>query len=173
MRGTGIGSHAVGGVGCAAAPRDATAGAGLGPAALGGLPFGGGGGGVGGMAAADMAAMMSDPGVQQMWQSMMSNPRMFDTMMTSNPAMQAAMEANPGVREALQDPEMRRRMADPAAVQQMLHINGLMAQLQTAVQGLNGTAPGDGAGLGTGLGAGLGTGLGAGLAGLSPPGMGA
>ena len=89
---------------------------------------------------------------------MMSNPGMFEQMVQSNPSMQAAMEANPGVREALQDPEMRRRMADPAAVQQMLHINGLMAQLQTAVQGLNATAPGAGAGLG------------AGLAGLVPPG---
>lgn len=114
---------------------------------------------MGAMGPADMQAMLGDPAVQQMWASMMSNPGMFEQMVQSNPAMQAAMEANPGVREALQDPEMRRRMADPAAVQQMLHINGLMAQLQTAVQGLNATAPGAGAGLG------------AGLAGLVPPGM--
>ena len=56
--------------------------------------------------------MLSNPAMQQMMTSMMSDPRMMEQMLGSDPRG-AGADANPELRSRLTDPEFLRRMSDP------------------------------------------------------------
>merc|ERR550517_978967 len=62
--------------------------------------------------------------MQQMMDSMMSNPDFMEAMIANNPQMQAVMEQNPEIRHALRDPDTIRHamqmIRDPQAMQEAL-----------------------------------------------------
>ncbi|RKP07630.1 hypothetical protein THASP1DRAFT_16770 [Thamnocephalis sphaerospora] len=77
----------------------------------------GGMGGMGGVPPMDPAAsarLLQNPAFAQMMASMMSNPAFLDMIAADNP-----MLATPEARAAMQNPEFRRMMTDPAMLQQM------------------------------------------------------
>ena len=94
--------------------------------------------------------MLSNPAMQQMMTSMMSDPRMMEQMLGSDPRARAALDANPELRSRLTDPEFLRRMSDPAGIRAMVQMQRAMAQLQSS-------------GLGGGMGMGMGSGPGPGM----------
>jgi ubiquilin len=50
--------------------------------------------------------MMENPQMQQMIQSVMSNPAMMEMAVNSDPRMRAMIDANPHMRQILQNPQM-------------------------------------------------------------------
>lgn len=122
-----------------------------------GNPFAnmGGMGGMGGMPnPSQMGSMLSNPGVQQMMQQMMSNPAMINQMAAGNPQLAAALN-NPQTRQMLSSPEMLRMMSDPAAMEAIMQMNNSMSVLNSRMPGMfnglgAGAMPGAGAGAGAG-----------------------
>ena len=98
-----------------------------------------------------MEAILSNPAMANMMQSMMSNPAVMQHMMDSDPRMRAMLDAAPGMREQLTNPEFLRQMTNPDNLRAMMQMQRAMTQLQG-----NGVMPGmgmPGAGGGGGAGA--------------------
>jgi len=86
-----------------------------------------------------MEAILSNPAMANMMQSMMSNPAVMQHMMDSDPRMRAMLDAAPGMREQLTNPEFLRQMTNPDNLRAMMQMQRAMTQLQG-----NGVMPGMG-----------------------------
>jgi ubiquilin len=85
--------------------------------------------------------MMENPQMQQMMQSVMSNPAMMEMAVNSDPRMRAMIDANPHMRQMLQNPQMlqvSRAAPLPASLspcsQSMLNPQSLRAMSQAQQQ---------------------------------------
>lgn len=83
-----------------------------------------------GMTPEQMQAMMQSPMMQQMLQSLSSNPQLFEAMLNSNPQTRAMLESNPEMRTLLANPEFLRVMMDPGNMQAMMQMEQAMNQLR-------------------------------------------
>lgn len=91
-------------------------------AAMGGGAGSSGLGGAGmGMDPNQMAAMMSNPFMQQQMQSMLSNPAMLQQLAAANPAL-GPMLQDPQFRAMLTSPAMLAQMSNPATIQSALRM---------------------------------------------------
>mmetsp|Transcript_2679 Transcript_2679/g.11483 ORF Transcript_2679/g.11483 Transcript_2679/m.11483 type:complete len:533 (-) Transcript_2679:881-2479(-) len=127
---------------------------------LGGAPMG-----MGGMGNAtpdqmmsQMEAILSNPAMANMMQSMMSNPAVMQQMIDSDPRMRAMLDAAPGMREQLTNPEFLRQMTNPDNLRAMMQMQRAMTQLQgngvmPPGMGMPGAAGGGSSGVGAGAGA--------------------
>jgi hypothetical protein len=71
----------------------------------------------------------TNPQMQQMMQSMMSNPAMMDMALRANPQLRAMIEANPQMASMLQNPQLVQSMMNP----QMLRAVGQAQQQVSSV----------------------------------------
>ena len=84
---------------------------------------------------------MENPQMQQMMQSVMSNPAMMEMAVNSDPRMRAMMDANPNMRQMLQNPQMLQVFAPCTAIaslspcaQSMMNPQSLRAMSQAQQQ---------------------------------------
>jgi ubiquilin len=89
----------------------------------------------------DYTSMMENPQMQQMMQSVMSNPAMMEMAVNSDPRMRAMMDANPNMRQMLQNPQMLQVFAPCTAIaslspcaQSMMNPQSLRAMSQAQQQ---------------------------------------
>ena len=89
----------------------------------------------------DYTSMMENPQMQQMMQSVMSNPAMMEMAVNSDPRMRAMMDANPNMRQMLQNPQMLQVFTPCTAVasispcaQSMMNPQSLRAMSQAQQQ---------------------------------------
>jgi len=142
-------------------PNPWAAGGGTAPAAGSGAAAGGGGGaspfgglgGMGGMSGGDpsaqmeqIASLMSDPRMQTMMESVMSDPQAIESMLSMNPEMRRMMDADPRMRETLANPEAIRTMMNPENLRAMAQMQQAFSTLQN--NGMLGANAMGGAGLG-------------------------
>eukprot|EP00850_Spirogloea_muscicola_P018395 SM000168S02594 [mRNA] locus=s168:131316:133170:+ [translate_table: standard] len=111
-----------------------------------------------------MQQMLQNPMMQQMMQSVLSNPAMLQQLINMNPQLRQMLDSNPQFRELMQNPEFLRQMSNPESMQQMLDLQRLLGQLRGV--GLGNMAALGGAGT-TGAGGNLGLGL-FGMGGATP-----
>lgn len=119
---------------------------------MGGMPFGGMGGlggmpgmgGLGGMPGMgyggfpppqQIAAMMSNPVVQNTIQQMLQNPELIQNLLANNPLAQQ-LATNPQVAAALQNPDFYRQFSDPQTIQQLSQMYNNMFSGMGAMPGM-------------------------------------
>lgn len=83
-----------------------------------------------GMSPEQMRTMMQSPMMQQMLQSLSSNPQLFESMLNANPQTRSLLESNPEMRSLLANPEFLRVMMDPNNMQAMMQMEQAMGQLR-------------------------------------------
>lgn len=86
-----------------------------------------------GMGVDQMMQMMEDPMMQQLMQSIFSDPQMFEAMLSRDPQLQARMQSNPELARMVQNPAMMRAMFNPEVIRSI-------RQLQTAMGNAMGAA---------------------------------
>uniref|UniRef100_A0A7S0NGN1 Ubiquilin n=1 Tax=Micromonas pusilla TaxID=38833 RepID=A0A7S0NGN1_MICPS len=126
---------------------------------LGGAPMGMGGMGnvTPDQMMSQMEAILSNPAMANMMQSMMSNPAVMQQMIDSDPRMRAMLDAAPGMREQLTNPEFLRQMTNPDNLRAMMQMQRAMTQLQgNGVMPPGMGMPGAGGAGSSGVGAGAG-----------------
>jgi ubiquilin len=104
-------------------------GAGAMPGFPGGMP-----GGPPGMPNLDqnqMMQMLENPMVQNMMESVLSDPAMVETMIASNPQLQAMMQANPEMGTMLRDPATLRTFLNPGVMRSMMQMRSAIGNAQT------------------------------------------
>jgi len=129
-----------------------------------------------GVSPEQMQTMMQSPMMQQMLQSLSSNPQLFESMLNANPQTRALLESNPEMRNLLANPEFLRVMMDPNNMQAMMQMEQAMGQLRgngfesllNGSQGAGANAPSGGVGNPPDLSALMGL-LGSGAAAPPPP----
>ncbi|XP_010548223.1 PREDICTED: ubiquitin domain-containing protein DSK2a-like [Tarenaya hassleriana] len=102
-----------------------------------------------------LSQLMQNPAVNQMMQSLLSNPQYMNQILNLNPQLRGMLDSNTQLREMLQSPDLLRRMTSPDTLQQLLTFQqSLLSQLgrqqptQEETGGAGGaTAPGSGPGL--------------------------
>lgn len=88
------------------------------------------GGNMGGMNPQQASQMMQNPLMQQMMQTMLSDPQMMDQLIGSNPMLQQMTQQNPMLRNMLSNPQF---------IQQVMQLQGLMNNQQQPTTGTNTT----------------------------------
>ena len=100
-----------------------------------------------GMDIEQLTQLMENPMMQQMMDSLLSNPQTLQAMINSDPSMRAAMENNPQMAQVLQNPEMLRTMMNPEVMRSMRQLQNAFGGMgMGATPGATPTAPGTGAG---------------------------
>jgi ubiquilin len=77
-----------------------------------------------------MMQMLNNPAVQQMMQSVMSDPALMQQMMSNNPMLQQMTAQNPAMAQMLSNPQYIRAMTDPRTLQALMQIQQGMATLR-------------------------------------------
>lgn len=96
--------------------------AGAGAAGLGAFP---------GMGAGfDPVTMMQNPAVQQMMQTVFSNPALTEQLVSSNPMLQQMTANNPQLRAMLTNPDTLRHLTNPRTMDAIMRMQQAMADLQ-------------------------------------------
>ncbi|KAF8938617.1 hypothetical protein EDD21DRAFT_401548 [Dissophora ornata] len=109
---------------------------------FGGIGAMGGMGGGDGMMPAMMSQMMQDPNFAQYMSSMLQNPRVLESMISMNPALQSM---GPEVRQLLSSPQFQRMASNPDALRQVAQVG---SQLGGGIGGMGGMGTFGGAGAG-------------------------
>lgn len=87
--------------------------------------------GLGGAAGAfNPIAMMQSPAVQQMMQTVFSNPALTEQLMSSNPVLQQMAASNPAFRTMLSNPDTLRQLTNPRTIDALMRMQQAMADLQ-------------------------------------------
>ncbi|KAK1325660.1 hypothetical protein QJS10_CPA01g00267 [Acorus calamus] len=120
-----------------------------------------------------VSQFLQNPAVQQVMDSMLSNPEYMNQVLSLNPQMRAMMDANPQMREMMQNPELIRQLTSPEALQHMASLQALLSrnrpnQEQNQTGGVTGTGNNGGLDLLMNMFGGLGAG-GLGAGGLGTP----
>ncbi|KAK1303476.1 Ubiquitin-like protein-NEDD8-like protein RUB3 [Acorus calamus] len=110
-----------------------------------------------------VSQFLQNPAVQQVMDSMLSNPEYMNQVLSLNPQMRAMMDANPQMREMMQNPELIRQLTSPEALQHMASLQTLLSrnrpnQEQNQTGGVTGAGNNGGLDLLMNMFGGLGTG---------------
>jgi ubiquilin len=84
-----------------------------------------------------MEQMMNQPGFQQAMSQVLSDPRMVDYLIQTQPQLQ---QMGPGIRQVMQSEEFRRTMTDPTTLRSMFEMNRMFQQMGMQVPGMPGGA---------------------------------
>eukprot|EP00184_Porphyridium_aerugineum_P008173 CAMPEP_0184692482 /NCGR_PEP_ID=MMETSP0313-20130426/945_1 /TAXON_ID=2792 /ORGANISM="Porphyridium aerugineum, Strain SAG 1380-2" /LENGTH=614 /DNA_ID=CAMNT_0027150317 /DNA_START=188 /DNA_END=2032 /DNA_ORIENTATION=+ len=76
----------------------------------------------------EMLRLMEDPFMQQMMQSMLSNPATRQQLVSSNPMLRQAIETNPQMAQMLDNPDFLRMMTNPEILRQSINLQQAMQQ---------------------------------------------
>lgn len=78
----------------------------------------------------DPMAMMQNPAVQQMMQTVFANPALAEQLMSSNPMLQQMTANNPQLRAMLSNPDTLRQLTNPRTIDALMRMQQAMADLQ-------------------------------------------
>jgi ubiquilin len=84
----------------------------------------------------ELQQMMHQPGFQQAMNQVLSDPRMVDYLIQSQPQLQAM---GPGIRQYMQSDEFRRTMTDPTMLRNIFEMNRMFSQMGIQVPGMPNT----------------------------------
>jgi ubiquilin len=104
--------------------------------------------GMGGMSEDQMIAMLDNPAMQGMMESMLNNPAMMQQMIASNPQLQALVAQNPEMEAMLRDPATLRTMMNPGVLRSAMAMRQAMANAQDGAAAAPSAAAAPGAGAG-------------------------
>ena len=85
---------------------------------------------MGGAGGFDPVTMMQNPAVQQMMQTVFSNPALTEQLMSANPMLQQMTASNPQLRAMISNPETLRALTNPRTIDAMMRMQQAMADLQ-------------------------------------------
>jgi len=103
-----------------------------------------------------LSLLESNPSIQPMMQSMLSDPNVMRNIIQSNPMMQQMMDQNPAMANMLSNPEFTRQMVNPENIRAMMQLQGTMGNIGMGGTGANDVGGGGGGGVGAGAGVGFG-----------------
>ncbi|ONK64253.1 uncharacterized protein A4U43_C07F23710 [Asparagus officinalis] len=75
-----------------------------------------------------LSQVMQNPAINQMMQSLISNPQYMNQVLSLNPQLQTAMDSNPQLREMLQNPDFIRQMTNPETMQHLMSLQSLFSE---------------------------------------------
>jgi ubiquilin len=78
-----------------------------------------------------MMQMLENPMMQNMMESVLSDPTMVETMIASNPQLQEMMRANPEMGTMLRDPATLRTFLNPGVMRAMMQMRSAIGHAQT------------------------------------------
>jgi len=85
--------------------------------------------GAGGNSLETAQQMMNDPNMRQMFDQIVSNPQLMESVVQANPQLQQMMNSNPVLAQVLRDPSVMRQAMDPQNLQQLSQMQEEMQQL--------------------------------------------
>jgi ubiquilin len=84
---------------------------------------------INGMGIEQTLQMLENPMINQMMNSLMSDPATMQSLMQSNPMLRQLSQTNPQVAQMMSNPEFMRTMLDPNNLRSMLQIQNAMQNL--------------------------------------------
>jgi len=104
-----------------------------------------------------LSLLESNPSIQPMMQSMLSDPNVMRNIIQSNPMMQQMMDQNPSMANMFSNPEFTRQMVNPENIRAMMQLQGTMGNIGMGGSGASdvGVSGGSGVRAGAGLGFGV------------------
>jgi len=85
-----------------------------------------------GMDMNSMTTLLQNPMVQNMMQQVLSNPELFQQMVSSNPMLRSLSASNPYMHTMMQNPEFFRQLSNPQTLNSLVQMQNAMRQLQSS-----------------------------------------